>query len=248
MNKLKLIIGRIFLTIWFYIGFFGYVVIYGSIILLISKIMKFFYTDEKADAFLRRVVTRFGENSFKLMGSKVYIKKDFDLNKIEDEPYIIVANHQSLLDIPLILGYVHPAGFVAKKELEKAPIISAYIKALGSVFIDRKNPTKAAMALREIKRKLAEGRKLALFPEGTRTLDGKVKPFKKGSLMIPYRYKIKIIPVAINGTYNIIKKGNHYLTPHDVKIRIFNPVNPEEFENEDALRKYIYDLISSEIN
>lgn len=247
MNKLKRILGQIFLTLWFYIGFTGYVVIYGSLILLISKLIKVFSGPEKADSFLRKIVAKFGENSFKLMGCKVNIEKDFELSEIENEPYIIVANHQSLLDIPLILGYVHPVGFIAKKELEKAPIISTYIKALGSVFIDRKNPAKAAKALREIKRKLSEGRKLALFPEGTRTLDGKVKPFKKGALMIPYRYKIKIVPITIDGTYQIIKKGDYHLTPHNVRIRIFNPINPEEFENEESLRNYIYNLISSEI-
>ncbi|KLO23759.1 1-acyl-sn-glycerol-3-phosphate acyltransferase [Marinitoga sp. 1197] len=248
MSKFVLLLKQIILTIWFYIGFFGYVVIYGSLVLLISKIVKIISGEKKADVFLRKVVSKFGERSFKLMGINVIVKSDYDLNKLEDESYIIVANHQSLLDIPLIIGYVHPVGFIAKKELEKAPIISSYIKALGSVFIDRKNPSQAAKALRELKKKLNNGNKLALFPEGTRTLDGKVKPFKKGSLMIPYRYGIKIIPVSIDGTYQIIKKGDYFLKPHDVKIRIFEPINPKNFENEESLRDYIYQLLSKEVN
>ncbi|WP_165974140.1 lysophospholipid acyltransferase family protein [Marinitoga lauensis] len=248
MNKFILFLKQLLLTIWFYVGFFGYVVIYGSLVLLISKIMKMVSGKDKADSYLRKVVSNFGKRSFKLMGINVNVKKDFELKDLENEPYIIIANHQSLLDIPLIIGYIHPVGFIAKKELEKAPIISTYIKALGSVFIDRKNPTQAAKALRELRKKLNEGRKLALFPEGTRTLDGKVKPFKKGSLMIPYRYGIKIIPVTIDGTYQIIKKGDYHLTPHEVKVRIFNPINPKNFENEEELRNYVYNLISSEIN
>jgi 1-acyl-sn-glycerol-3-phosphate acyltransferase len=242
------LIKRLLLTIWFYIGFFGYVVIYGSLVLLISKIIKKIKGEEKSDDYLRKVVNNFGRRSFKLLGIKVDIEKEIDINEIEDEQYMIVANHQSLLDIPLVIGYVHTTGFIAKKELEKAPIISSFIKALGSVFIDRKNPSKAAAALRDIKRKLEEGRKLTVFPEGTRTLDGKVKPFKKGSLMIPYRYNIKILPVAIDGTYYIIKKGEKLLNPHDVRIKIFKPVNPKDFESEEELRNYIYNLISSEIN
>ncbi|SHE81239.1 1-acyl-sn-glycerol-3-phosphate acyltransferase [Marinitoga hydrogenitolerans DSM 16785] len=248
MNKFTLLLKRLLLTIWFYVGFFGYVVIYGSLVLFISKIIKLFSNEEKANYYLRNVVSNFGMRAFKLMGIKVDVEKEFDLNTLENESYIIVANHQSLLDIPLIIGYVHPVGFIAKKELEKAPIISSYIKALGSVFIDRKNSSQAARALRELKKKLAEGKKLALFPEGTRTLDGKVKPFKRGSLMIPYRYGIKIVPVSINGTYQIIKKNDYYLTPHNVKVKIFTPVDPKKFENEEELRTYIYNLLASEVN
>ncbi|KAF2955105.1 hypothetical protein AS160_02335 [Marinitoga sp. 38H-ov] len=244
MNLIK----RFLLTIWFYIGFFGYVVIYGSIVLLISKIISKISGEKKADSYLRKVVYKFGKNAFKLLGIKVNVESEIDINEIENEQYMIVANHQSLLDIPLIIGYIYPTGFIAKKELEKAPIIASFIKALGSVFIDRKNPSKAAAALRDIKRKLEEGRKLTIFPEGTRTLDGKVKPFKKGSLMIPYRYNIKILPVAIDGTYYIIKKGEHLLNPHNVNIKIFKPLVPKDFESEEDLRNHIFNLLSSEVN
>jgi 1-acyl-sn-glycerol-3-phosphate acyltransferase len=248
MKKIVFYIHTFLLTIWFYVGFLGYVVIYGSIVLLISKVLKKIKGEDAAESYLRKVIYNFGKRSFKLMRIKVDVEKEMDLSELESEPYIIVANHQSLFDIPLIIGYVYPAGFIAKKELEKAPIIASFIKSLGSVFIDRKNPSQAAKALRELRKKLLEGRKLALFPEGTRTLDGNVKKFKKGSLMIPYRYGIKIVPVSIDGTYYMNKKGEHLIKPHKVKIKIFKAIDPKDFENENELIEYIYNLIASEVN
>lgn len=248
MKKIFFYIHTFLLTIWFYVGFLGYIVIYGSIVLLISKFLKKIKGEESSENYLRKVIYNFGKRSFKLMGIKVNVEKEIDLAELESEPYIIVANHQSLFDIPLIIGYVYPAGFIAKKELEKAPIISSFIKSLGSVFIDRKNPSQAAKALRELRKKLLEGRKLTLFPEGTRTLDGNVKKFKKGSLMIPYRYGIKIVPVSIDGTYYMNKKGEHLIKPHKIKIKIFKAIDPKEFENENELIEYVYNLIASEVN
>ncbi|AEX86251.1 hypothetical protein XO10_09240 [Marinitoga sp. 1135] len=248
MNKIGLFFKRILLTIWFYLGLIWYVGIYGTWVIIRSKIIEKTKGKEKAEEYIINVLKKFGKNAFKLMGVKVYVESEFDLSQMGDEAYMIVANHQSLLDIPLIIGYVFPTAFIAKKELSKVPIVSFFIKALGSVFIERGNATQSAKALRELRKKLIDGQKLVLFPEGTRTLDGEVKPFKRGSLMIPYRYKVKILPVAIDGAYEIAKKGRLYITPHPINITIFKPVNPEEFGSEAELRDYIYKLIASKVN
>ena len=100
--------------------------------------------------------------------------------------------------------------YVSKKELLKAPVIGSFIKAVGCIPIDRKNPAQAAVALRNLTKSLLNGNKICIFPEGTRTDDGHVADFKPVSLSIPMKYKIPILPVTIDGDYKLMKKNSFY--------------------------------------
>ncbi|MGB9614037.1 MAG: lysophospholipid acyltransferase family protein [Fervidobacterium sp.] len=225
-------------TIWFLVGAFLYIFMYGLIVLIIGAILG----KEKGRKFVLRQIEIFGRLAFKLLGVKVYVcgvKPNVDKN------YIVVCNHQSILDIPLVIGYIGPTPFIAKKELGKLPMINVFLRYLGSELIDRGNIRQTALTIKEIMRKLSEGYHFVIFPEGTRSVDGEVHEFKPRSLEIALKSKVPILPVSIWGNHLVIPK--HKLTVQGSKTGIFinELVFPENFSSEEELRKHVEDVIKS---
>lgn len=143
-------------------------------------------------------------------GNNVLNKKNIEIvvNGIENcnnvKTALFVANHQSLYDIPLLVKVVPgQIGFIAKMELKKVPIVNEWIKEMNGVFLDRNNKREALKAIRDGILKLKEGNSLVIFPEGTRSNGEGIKEFKTGSLTLAHKANVPIIPVAIEGTYNI---------------------------------------------
>jgi len=136
-------------------------------------------------------------------------------------PIIFMSNHQSLFDI-LILLTVIPIkfSFIAKKQLLNIPFLGWDIRLQGHFSIDRENPIVAARKLETIKSKVSKGRSLLLFPEGTRSADGSIKPFKRGGFLIAQETGTPIIPIYINGAAKIIRKKTLMVTPGEVQVHI----------------------------
>lgn len=123
--------------------------------------------------------------------------------------YIYMFNHQSMLDIPLTIGYI-PQYFVmiAKKELFKIPIFGPLIALAGYIPINRSNSAKSMQAIKDAGKKIVEGKEsVGIYPEGTRTRTGKMNNFKKGGFIMALEGKIPIVPVTINNTFKMIKPG-----------------------------------------
>ena len=165
------------------------------------------------------------------------------------KPVIIIANHQSMWDIPpLIWKYRrNRLKFIAKKELAKGiPSISYNLKHAGSVTIDRKNPSESIELIRKFAREL-NNKKLAvcIFPEGSRSRNGKVKPFKTGGLkaLIEQMPNALIVPIAISGTGKIDNHGS-FLLNLGVKVT-FTALKPRQI-NIECVESEL-DLIRSEI-
>ncbi|ACR80135.1 MULTISPECIES: 1-acyl-sn-glycerol-3-phosphate acyltransferase [Kosmotoga] len=235
-----------FLTIWVAIAVTGYVLVYGAFVLLISWFIEKFRGIEAAKDYVAQEVGRFGRVAFFVIGSKVSVEGAENIPP--KGPLVIVSNHQSAFDIPLIVGYVKGRiSFIAKIEVSKIPGFSWFVKRLDGVFIDRGNKIQTAAAIKRIFNILRNGGTIMLFPEGTRSLDGSIKKFKKGSLSIPHKLNIPILPVAIDGTKDIMKKGELLIHPAIVKIRILKPVYPGKFNTEDELREEIRKMISEAI-
>jgi 1-acyl-sn-glycerol-3-phosphate acyltransferase len=129
----------------------------------------------------------------------------------------------------------------------KVPLLGTFIKKLGSILIDRDSPTSGAIALKNFARITQTGDVITIFPEGTRSIDGKVNEFKKGSLLVPYRYNIKILPVTIDGTIGMNKKGSILIKPGKVKLYIHNVIEPKTFSSEAELRAHVQNVISRQI-
>ncbi len=204
---------------------------------------------EEKEAYIRFHVGRWGKRAFSLTKCKVKVigAQNIPLNGA----YIIVANHQSMLDIPLIQGYVNPhAGFIAKKELSNFFTIGSFIKVLGGELIDRTNPRNAALAIENIIKKVKnEGQVIALFPEGTRSTDGNVHDFKVGAVKLITKAGMPVLPIAISGTEKSMPKGSVYIKKSYISLSIMPVIDPKDFKNLNAkeLSEMLREKISSEL-
>ena len=227
---------RIFTTIYFIIIAAIYLVFYGGFVLLWGKLLKIFKGEEASKKYVLNEVRKFGVRAFSWLFSKVHVEGE---ENIPNETFMVVANHQSLMDIPLILAYVTRGGFIAKKELEKVPGVAWFIKYMGGVFIDRENPRQIAGEIKKVLKNLRNGVNYIVFPEGTRTEDGSVLEFKKGSIALAMKTKVKILPVAIWGTMYLVPKGSLLFDPGEVYLKILPLVDPTKFDNEEELIEYV---------
>ncbi|MDN5324296.1 MAG: 1-acyl-sn-glycerol-3-phosphate acyltransferase [Thermosipho sp. (in: thermotogales)] len=235
MNKIL----RFFYTLYLFIGAAIYVFFYGGIVLIIGGLLRIF-SKKLSNKFVVGQIETFGRMTFKLLGIKVY---KFGELKNTNDNFLVVSNHQSALDIPLIIGYVTPAAFIAKKELGKIPGINWYLKYLNSVLIDRGNIRQTALALKEVVKKMKEGVHFVIFPEGIRSVDGKVLPFKPRSLELAFKNKIKVLPISLWGLHKVWNKKSFLIKRHPVYIKIHDLVDPSDFANEEEFRIYIEKII-----
>jgi 1-acyl-sn-glycerol-3-phosphate acyltransferase len=152
-----------------------------------------------------------------------------------DEPVLYVGNHQGNMDIPLLYSTApQTMAFVAKKEMEKIPLLGYWMKERGCVFIDRENARSSLKAINEAIQNLKLGHSMAVFPEGTRSKSSQVGDFKAGSLRIAIKSGVKVIPVSIKDSYKLIeKKGKN--TPAKVSVHYSEPIDSKNFKDTNEL-------------
>ncbi len=139
--------------------------------------------------------------------------------------YVIVANHQSLYDIFVLYGWLGvDFRWVMKKELEKVPIIGPACKMLGHIFIDRSDREKAIASLQEAREEIKGGTSVIFFPEGSRSADGKLRPFKKGAFKMAIDMDIPLLPITLKGTRDVLPKGTMDLWPGAAEMIIHPPI------------------------
>jgi 1-acyl-sn-glycerol-3-phosphate acyltransferase len=162
------------------------------------------------------------------------------------KPHVVVSNHQSTLDIFPLIAFVPWGRFVAKKEVLALPIIGAACRDGAQIVIDRGNHEQS---MRAIRRGLCAWRdcNLIFFAEGTRSLDGRLKPFKKGAFAIAKEMGLSIVPVAISGTYDALPKGSLLRLRRRPRMRLeFGaevPCDADVVELADRTRAIIGDMI-----
>lgn len=169
-------------------------------------------------------------------------------NILTDKPQIFVSNHQGYFDIFALSGYLPvQIRWVAKSSLFKIPFVGWAMSASGYIPVERDDRKKSYEAFNKTIEKIKAGSSIIIFPEGTRSQDGRIGPFKKGSNLIASRSKSPMVPVTLIGSGDIIKKGSAVVTPGLVKVIISPPVEPNnnKKENEEILesiRRTIMDL------
>jgi len=159
-----------------------------------------------------------------------------------NQPAILMANHQSYMDVPSIIAACPvPLRFVARKEVFKAPIMGAAMRATGQICVDRSNRERAIASLRAAASTIAEGRTVLLFPEGTRSFDGELQAFKKGGFMLALQAQVPIIPVGIDGTAAIAPRGDWLFCPGRVRVVMGDPIPTAglSVEDRDALMERV---------
>lgn len=156
----------------------------------------------------------------------VHIKGRDHINK--GESYIIVANHQSYFDAFIVYGFLGiKFKWLMKQEIQKIPLVGAACKAAGHIFIDRSSGIKSQENLKIAEKRLVNGMSLVIFPEGTRTHDGQIGKFKRGAFQIAEELHLPILPVTIDGAYNVMPRKKWFVTWHKINITIHKPIPPK---------------------
>ena len=188
---------------------------------------------------------------FTMKASKLKVKVIGKENLL-NETCLYVANHQSIVDIPLVIDCIdRPLGAVGKKELENVPLVSYWAKNIRCVFLDRDNPREGLKAILEATENLKDGHSMLIFPEGTRSRDGKLNEFKKGSLKLATRANVPIVPITIDGTYKVLEGSKKAKKSDlDCKIVIHKPIYPKELSKEDQsnLAQICKDIVEGGFN
>ncbi|MBU0672452.1 MAG: 1-acyl-sn-glycerol-3-phosphate acyltransferase [Candidatus Margulisbacteria bacterium] len=142
-----------------------------------------------------------------------------------DKALILASNHQGAADILILLACL-PINFrfAIKKELFKIPIFGWYLKKAGYFSIDRKLVLSAYRTVEAVIEIIKAGESVLIFPEGTRTKTGELGRFKRGSLLAALKSRAPIIPIAISGSFNIMKKGSWLFHPCPVKLSVGKPI------------------------
>ncbi len=149
------------------------------------------------------------------------------LENIASPPYIFMCNHQSALDIfSLFVALPLQFKWIAKRELFFIPFLGWAMKRAGYISLDRKHPREAIKAMDDVAQKIRGGMNIIIFPEGTRSEDGNLLPFKKGVFALALRAKVPIVPVGISGSSILQPKGSFIPNKKGViYIRIGKPID-----------------------
>lgn len=159
-----------------------------------------------------------------LAGARVVVhgRERLDLAR----PVFLVANHQSWLDVPVLFQvFPAPVLFLAKQELAAVPFLAWYIRAMGMVFVERSARRKSVASVDLAAELLRGGNHLISFPEGTRSRDGVLQPFKSGAFGAAIAAGAPVLPVAIRGAGKVLPAGGFHVRPGRIEVE-FGPVLP----------------------
>jgi 1-acyl-sn-glycerol-3-phosphate acyltransferase len=171
------------------------------------------------------------------------------LEHLEAGPYMFTPNHQSNFDIPALLGFLPGNNrFGTKREMFNEPILGTVLRTMGMIPIDRDNP---AASIEKLNRLKGEPFSTIIFPEGTRSRDGKLLPFKKGAFVAAVQLQIPIVPVVCKGTSEIMPKGGYLsIVPGEAELVVLEPIPTVglTYEDRDRLRDLVRERIEAELN
>ena len=161
-----------------------------------------------------------------LAGARVRLRQDEDVDWTR--PLILMSNHQSHFDIPTLFASVPvDLRFLSKHVLAYIPFFGWSMWLAGFIFINRSNQKRAFTSIAAATAAVQSGRNIVVFPEGTRTKDGKLRPFKKGIFVLAAKAAVQVVPVYVVGTRRVLPRGTWAVDRgHDVEVRVGRPMFP----------------------
>jgi len=223
--------------IWIYLNLIFWTLLFG-----LSSFFTILLTGKKENFKFFGVI--WGKTLSFIFNIKLVVKGKHNL---QNRNYVFASNHASLIDIPLLLIAVNRyTVFIAKSELSKIPIFKSILDMAGFIFVDRKNNDNAVKSMNNLMEDIKKiPRSVAIFPEGTRTSDGELLPFKKGAAIFAINTNIPIIPVAISGTYSWSKKKLFDISQSVISFEFGEPITTENYSFDD--RDYLTEKIKTNI-
>jgi len=223
--------------IWIYLNLIFWTLLFG-----LSSFFTILLTGKKENFKFFGVI--WGKTLSFIFNIKLVVKGKHNL---QNRNYVFASNHASLIDIPLLLIAVNRyTVFIAKSELSKIPIFKSILDMAGFIFVDRKNNDSAVKSMNNLMDDIKKiPRSVAIFPEGTRTSDGELLPFKKGAAIFAINTNIPVIPVAISGTYSWSKKKLFDISQSVISFEFGEPITTENYSFDD--RDYLTEKIKTNI-
>lgn len=139
--------------------------------------------------------------------------------------YVFVANHQGAYDIFAIYGYLgHNFRWMMKKGLEKIPFVGYSCRVSGHIFVDNSTPSATARTMATAEKQLSGGMSVVVFPEGSRSRDGRMHAFRRGAFKLATEFSLPVVPITIDGAYRVMRRGS--LLPHwgTINLTIHRPI------------------------
>jgi len=172
---------------------------------------------------VRKVARSWGVHMCRTCGVTVSVRSGEHVDW--DSPLIVMANHQSHFDIPVIYAALPRSfGMLAKKELFRVPVFGAAMRGMRCVPIDRESRRQSLQSLREAADQIRSGKSIVVFPEGTRSPDGKIHDLKKGPFHLAEMAGVPVVPVGIRGTRQVVPKNSWLVQGGEVIVTIGTPI------------------------
>ena len=218
-------------TVIWVVYFFAYLFFAQPMLWKVRKLRKEGKIEEH-DRIVRTMVNNWALRLMKLAGATMEVTGK---ENIPEGPVVFAANHQGYADIPLLLPQLDkPNPLIAKKELEKVPLLRDWMTELNCIFIDRDNARQAMDSLKKANELLSEGYSVSIFPEGTRSKGGEIKEFKGGTIRLATRAKVPIVPCCIEGTYNMLEANKGFkITPAKLQLHILPAIETADLSREE---------------
>ena len=202
---------------------------------------------EEYMATYKEVGRQFSVSMVEYTGSTVNVE---GIDNIPEGAVLFVSNHPSLFDIAMFLGYIpRPAGFIAKAEISKIPILKRWMLEYNCIFLDRSNLRQSAKAINEGIAKLKSGISMIIFPEGTRSRGREMLEFKHGSFKLATKAKVPIVPVTMDGTHEIFETGDGKIHAANIKVTIHEPIETRDLTSEELteLPDKVWNIVASKL-